>query len=188
MSSSPGATPSEATLREHAELLAGGGLLAKSEIEWRAKVLAKAFLSARSETRQSEPVAWAVVTSDGDPREANSIHWPATCRHTADGDAKQAAQNWADRHGYSIVPLYAAPQMPAESGVLNQSAVAAPFAASATRLTGWQRFPGYFSACGALGRDGVRVDGVSFIFYQLKDDDGIVALPLSESEAIRAAE
>lgn len=55
----------------------------------------------------SEPVAWAVVTSDGDPREANSIHWPATCRHVHDGDAKAAAQAWADRFGYSIVPLYA---------------------------------------------------------------------------------
>jgi hypothetical protein len=36
--------------RPHATLLAGGGLLAKREIEWRAKVLAKAFL-ARSEAR-----------------------------------------------------------------------------------------------------------------------------------------
>lgn len=53
------------------------------------------------------PVAWAVVHSDGDPREANSIHWPATCRHTAGGDPKAAAQAWADRFGYSIVPLYA---------------------------------------------------------------------------------
>jgi hypothetical protein len=41
--------PSEETLLEHATLLANGTLLAKREIEWRAKVLAQAFL-ARSET------------------------------------------------------------------------------------------------------------------------------------------
>lgn len=43
--SAPGATPSQETLIEHATLLANGGLLAKSEIAWRAKVLAKAFLA-----------------------------------------------------------------------------------------------------------------------------------------------
>jgi hypothetical protein len=41
----PPTPPSEETLLEHATLLANGTLLAKSEIEWRAKVLAQAFLS-----------------------------------------------------------------------------------------------------------------------------------------------
>jgi hypothetical protein len=47
--------PSEETLLEHATLLASGTLLAKSEIEWRAKVLAQAFLarSEQSATRES---------------------------------------------------------------------------------------------------------------------------------------
>jgi hypothetical protein len=45
----PTTPPSEETLLEHATLLANGTLLAKSEIEWRAKVLAQAFL-ARSDT------------------------------------------------------------------------------------------------------------------------------------------
>jgi hypothetical protein len=60
-----------------------------------------------SQEKKREPIAWAVVGLDGDPKEANSIFWPATCRHTTDGDAKAAAQAWADQHGYSIVPLYA---------------------------------------------------------------------------------
>jgi hypothetical protein len=61
-------------------------------------------------TLREPPVAWAVVTSDGDPREANSIHWPATCRHSHDGDAEASAKAWAKQFGYTAVPLYAAPQ------------------------------------------------------------------------------
>lgn len=65
--------------------------------------------ASESHASSSEPVAWAVVDSSGDPREANSIHWPATCRHDPHfGDAKAAAQSWADKFGYSIVPLIAA--------------------------------------------------------------------------------
>lgn len=43
--------PSAETLREHAELLANKTLLSKREIEWRAQVLAKAYIASLSETK-----------------------------------------------------------------------------------------------------------------------------------------
>lgn len=50
---------------------------------------------------------------------------------------------------------------------------------------GWRFFPSYSSACGALGRDGVKVNAVSFVYYQTAD--GVYAAPLSEGAAIREA-
>jgi hypothetical protein len=45
----------------------------------------------------------------------------------------------------------------------------------------WRIFRGYEQACGALGRDGVKVNSVSFIYYQR--DHSIIAMPLAESTA-----
>lgn len=49
----------------------------------------------------------------------------------------------------------------------------------------WKFFPSYTNACGAFGRDGVKVNAVSFIYYQATD--GIYAMPLSEESAMRDA-
>lgn len=57
--------PSMETLREHAELLATKTLLAKREIEWRAQVLAKAWLEANPEapceTCKGDPAVCATI-------------------------------------------------------------------------------------------------------------------------------
>ena len=47
----------------------------------------------------------------------------------------------------------------------------------------WKRYGSYAEACGTLGRDGVKVNAVSFVYYQCVD--GIIAMPLSEDAAIR---
>lgn len=52
-------------------------------------------------------------------------------------------------------------------------------------MNGWKFFPSYSGACGAFGRDGVKVNAVSFVYYQAVD--GIYAMPLSETEAAREA-
>lgn len=81
-------------------------------------------LAPQSEKGDREPVAWAVVHADGDPREANSIYWPATCRHTHDGDAEAAAKKWAASFGYGVVPLYADPVSPPSASVPSVPSVA----------------------------------------------------------------